>query len=202
MNSITTLKNKILSILTLGVVSLSLALPTYGMSHLIASDPTPSALKDTEPTPNSHAIHNKFLGAIAQNRSIPNSDVNGNCYKIVLAGMWSKIANEAARQMHINMKKAATFLTDYDMAHDLVSFLENRKDIMANFGKIPFLAYHNESSRKHYVTEIYNIKKRKSKSSYPGDLDYEDLRKLMLDVNLIYVAIKLDETNYCAKLRL
>ena len=202
MKSLTTLKNKILSILTLGVVSLGLALPAYGntMSHLIASDPTLGALKDTESTSNAPAlIHKKFLGAIAQNRSIPNTD--GNCFKVALAAVRNQITNEIARQFNINMKKAATFLTDYDMAHDVVSYFEGRKDIMANkFGTMPFLAYYNEPSLKFYVADIYNVKKRKL-NKHHKDLDYKAIRKLMFNRNLTYIARKLDETDFCATLR-
>ena len=105
MKSLNNLKNKVLSIFSLGIFSLGLALPAYGytMNDLIASasDPTLGvAFKNSEVNPNSSfLIHKKFLGAIAQNRTIPKTPSLGLCYQLAWAGMQKRITSNVGREV-------------------------------------------------------------------------------------------------------
>ena len=194
---ITILKHKTFFMLSLGVFSISLALPAYGntMSHLIASASDPTAVfKDSEVNPNSSfLIHKKFLGAIAQNRTILKTTSNGLCYKLAVAGVQNRITSKAGREININMRKAATFLTNFDISTDVMTYYNNRKSWGYDdyYTVYTFEAYHDKSFREKGFTIRYN---QKHGTSY----NYKDARKKVFNHNLAYVARMLDHFDYCA----
>ena len=198
---ITILKHKTLSMISLSILSLGLTLPAYGntMNHLIASASDPTAVfKDSEASPNSSfLIHKKFLGAIAQNRTILKTTSNGLCYKLAVAGVQNRITTKAGREININMRKAATFLTNLDITYDAMDYIITRKSLYPDeyHDSYTFETYYDKSTRDHrfhgIFTGAYN---EKHGTSY----NYKDVRKKVFNYNLAYVARMLDKFDYCA----